>query len=182
MALRGSAPIGLALCAACGGAFSSSLEEHTARSDAGRQDAPWIHSPGDATAGESPGPSDDGALRADALAFDSSVDIPVLDADMPLSDADQSSDAQGSIEASADAAAGCPKGCEPHKVCAYLIADGCRAAGTCVVQPPPAACQALMLEMACGCDGQMVQWVGGCQPDLPNGYAPAPVRHMGACN
>jgi hypothetical protein len=181
MGLRASAPIGLALCGACGGAFSSNLEQHAPPSDAGRLDAAWVHSPSDATTGARSDPSDDGALRADAVAPDSSVGIAVLDADMTPSDADQSSDANGSIEASADAAAGCRKGCGAHEVCAYLVADACGAAGSCVVPPPPSTCNAIVLETACGCDGHAVHWDGGCKPALPNGYAPAPVTHMGAC-
>ena len=65
MGLRASAPIGLALCGACGGAFSSNLEDHAAPSDAGRLDAAWVHSSGDATMGAGSGPSDDGVVDAE---------------------------------------------------------------------------------------------------------------------
>lgn len=77
---------------------------------------------------------------------------------------------------------GCAAGCEQGEVCAYLIADACGAAGACVAPPTPSPCSAIVLEMACGCDGSAVHWNGGCAPALPDGYAPSPVTHTGACN
>jgi hypothetical protein len=178
MGLRGTAPIGLSLCIACGSAFSTTSDERTGSSDAGRPDAASLHSPGDATHGATP---DDASVRADAVANDSPAGVTDVDAETTLSDADQTSDAPGYSEASADAASGCHNGCGPHEVCAYRIADACGAIGMCVTIPPPSNCNAIVLEMACGCDGHAVHWNGGCKPALPDGYAPATVTHMGAC-
>lgn len=188
-----SAPIGLALCSACGGAFSSNFEQRMGPSDAGHPDVASLHSQDDAMVGARSGASDDAASHADAVAIGSRPEVAVVDAATTQSDADQASDANemsdaddasgggGSNEASVGAGGGCPNGCGPQEVCAYPIKDACMASGMCVAIPPPAMCQAIMLETACGCDGQAVQWAGGCQPLLPDGYAPSPVRHKGAC-
>jgi hypothetical protein len=71
--------------------------------------------------------------------------------------------------------------CGAGTTCAYLIADGCSAVGTCVAIPAPEPCNAVSLLTACGCDGRSVSWHGACQPDLPEGFAPAPVVHTGGC-
>jgi hypothetical protein len=65
--------------------------------------------------------------------------------------------------------------------CAYPIADGCGAVGMCVAMPAGSSCGAIQQLRGCGCDGSAVLWIGGCHPDLPSGYAPAPIAHMGAC-
>jgi hypothetical protein len=66
-------------------------------------------------------------------------------------------------------------------MCAFAIADGCGAVGTCVAMPAGSPCNAVTSEVGCGCDGRSVQWVGGCNPDLPSGYAPKPIVHTGSC-
>ena len=71
--------------------------------------------------------------------------------------------------------------CGTGMACAYAISDACSAAPTCVTIPAGSPCGAIVLEMGCGCDGNDVMWRGGCHPALPNGYAPAPLVHMGAC-
>jgi hypothetical protein len=71
--------------------------------------------------------------------------------------------------------------CGPGTTCAYAIADGCNAVGTCVTKPAPSPCWAIVGAIACGCDGRLVEWEDGCMPDLPAGYAPAPVVHRGNC-
>jgi len=65
--------------------------------------------------------------------------------------------------------------------CAFLIADKCNAKGVCVMRPPGSPCGAIILENGCGCTGQAVMWKGGCKPDEPTGYAPAPLTHTGTC-
>ena len=65
--------------------------------------------------------------------------------------------------------------------CGYPVADGCSATGTCVSPPKASPCWAIVVESGCGCDGATVSWSGGCQPELPDGYAPAAISHTGAC-
>jgi hypothetical protein len=65
--------------------------------------------------------------------------------------------------------------------CAYAIASACAATPTCVTIPMGSPCGAIILEQGCGCDGTLVTWRGGCHPQLPTGYAPAPITHMGPC-
>jgi hypothetical protein len=84
-------------------------------------------------------------------------------------------------EAGRDAAPTSCGSCGTGKTCAYAIADGCSAVGTCVSIPPVAACDAVTTLTGCGCDGRTVTWHGGCHADLPNGYAPAPIVHTGSC-
>jgi hypothetical protein len=71
--------------------------------------------------------------------------------------------------------------CRAGTTCAYPIADGCSAVGTCVTIPAGSPCNAVSLLAGCGCDGRDVSWHGACHPDLPNGYAPAPIVHTGYC-
>jgi hypothetical protein len=85
------------------------------------------------------------------------------------------------IEAGVDAGTtGCGS-CGAGMACAYAIADGCTAVATCVAIPAGSPCNAISLLTGCGCDGSDVTWRGACHPDLPDGYAPAPIVHMGSC-
>jgi hypothetical protein len=192
---------------ACGGS-SSSLEVKTdpdttgmdasvpASDDSGAND----HGATDATVD----PDTDAEDRDVAASFDSGS-IPT---DAPSGSGDAQSDApEGTPDASATTDTGAPDaeagasprtdasteagtgspctpdaGCDSGEVCAYLIADACAAVGTCVMRPAPGLCGAIVLETACGCDGSAVHWDGGCSPSLPDGYAPAPVRHTGTCS
>jgi len=71
--------------------------------------------------------------------------------------------------------------CTSGHVCAFPIAAGCAANGSCVPRPTALPCNAISLETACGCDGTTVHWTGGCAPTYPMGDAPAPIRSMQAC-
>jgi hypothetical protein len=85
------------------------------------------------------------------------------------------------VEAGRDAGATSCVSCSAGKTCAYAIADGCSAVGTCVTMPVGQLCNAITTLLGCGCDGRTVMWRGPCRPDLPDGYAPAPVVHTGSC-
>jgi hypothetical protein len=176
--------VGLALCGACGGSSPAPFEDHMARSDAGPPSSS-VNPPIDATTGamSATGATDSAVASMDSDSAVTKGPAASMDSDSAVTkgDADEASDAAGSNEA-ADAAGGCRKGCGAREVCAYLIADACGAAGTCVAPPPQSTCNAIVLEMGCGCDGHTVHWDGGCKPALPDGYAPAPVTHTGACN
>ena len=195
--------VGLALCGACSGSSPAPFEDRKAKSDSGPPSSS-VNTPVDATTGATSNPpvdattgttsnppvdattgttSDAGATDSPAASVDTDSPAASVETDSALTtgDADETSDATGSNKA-ADAGGGCPKGCGPREVCAYLIADACGAAATCVTPPPQSTCNAVVLEMACGCDGHTVHWDGGCKPALPDGYAPAPVTHTGACN
>jgi hypothetical protein len=179
-----AAILGLAMWTACGGARSSDLEDSGGSRDAA------------VAAADSITDSPSGPVEAQPEgAGDSAVVDTGTEPDVPGSsdasgrgdayapgDASASSDASGSSDARSDAGVGCSPGCGPDKVCAYLVADACSAVGTCVTPPAPSPCDAIVLETACGCSGAAVHWEGGCKPDLPDGYAPAPVVHSGACN
>ncbi len=71
--------------------------------------------------------------------------------------------------------------CGPGTVCAYAIADGCNAVGTCVPKPAGSPCWAIIGAVGCGCDGRDVEWQDGCMPDLPDGYAPKPIVNKNYC-
>jgi hypothetical protein len=58
--------------------------------------------------------------------------------------------------------------------CTALVAPG-----TCV-RLVELGCNALTLEVGCGCGGVDVSWTGGCS-GLPDGYAPEPLAHAGSC-
>jgi hypothetical protein len=202
-----AAILGLAMWTACGGAPSSSLEDNGGSPDGADSPSAAADSGVDGAAGSDA--ADDVTARSDSAAADSpsgpieaqpegADDSAVADTgtepDAPGSsdasgqadarasgDASGSSDAAGSTDARSEAGVGCSPGCGPDKVCAYLVADACSAVGTCVTPPTPSMCDAIVLESACGCDGSTVHWDGGCKPDLPDGYAPAPVVHSGAC-
>jgi hypothetical protein len=174
--------VGLALCGACSGSSPAPFEDRMAPPDSGPSSSS-VNPSVDATTGATSNPPVDATTGAmsDTGATDSPAASVDTDSALTAGDADEASDAAGSNEA-ADAAGGCPKGCGPRQFCAYLIADACGAAATCVTPPPQSTCNAIVLEMACGCDGHTVHWDGGCKPALPDGYAPAPVTHTGACN
>jgi hypothetical protein len=84
-------------------------------------------------------------------------------------------------EAGRDAGATSCGSCGAGKTCAYSIADGCSAIGTCVTVPAGLPCNSVSTLLGCGCDGRTVMWKGPCRPDLPDGYAPAPIVHTGSC-
>jgi hypothetical protein len=182
VSFRVAALVGLALCGACSGSSPAPFEYRMAPSDSGPPSSS-VNPSVDAKTGATSNPPVDATTGAtsDTAATDSPAASADTDSAVTKGDADETSDAAGSNEA-ADAAGGCRKGCGPREVCAYLIADACGAAGTCVAPPPQSTCNAIVLEMACGCDGHTVHWDGGCKPALPDGYAPAPVTHTGACN
>jgi hypothetical protein len=73
--------------------------------------------------------------------------------------------------------ADCPDG----DVCSFSIAATCSATGVCLPQPTPEPCGAIGIEKACSCDDHDVSWETGCDPQLPNGYAPVPIAHTGPC-
>src|SRR5579883_1898509 len=66
--------------------------------------------------------------------------------------------------------------CSPESVCAFPIADGCSATGTCV--PRGAMCNMPSM-IGCACDGTDVAY-GTCS-GLPDGDAPKPFLHPGPC-
>jgi hypothetical protein len=72
--------------------------------------------------------------------------------------------------------------------CSYAISDGCAATGVCMspwpvvdASGPFADCGAIIEKTACGCSGTELHWASGCVHDYADGYAPAPVLHMGTC-
>jgi hypothetical protein len=67
--------------------------------------------------------------------------------------------------------ADCPSG----EVCGFPGADTCSAVGSCVNPGPPCATPPLP---GCACDG--TELALGCN-GFPNGYAPKPLLHTGAC-
>jgi len=71
--------------------------------------------------------------------------------------------------------------CPNDMVCGFSIVQGCSALGACLLRPTPSPCNAIIQLSACGCDGKTIGWTGGCSPSLPDGFAPAPVVHNGAC-
>ncbi len=85
----------------------------------------------------------------------------------------------GACASAVDAAAGCTADtdCGDGKMCAFKIADGCSAAGTCLVRPAPGpVCNAY--SPACTCNGTEINVI--CTI-YPSGYASQPVAHSGAC-
>jgi hypothetical protein len=64
--------------------------------------------------------------------------------------------------------------CPAVFVCAYPIADMCGAAGRCLPYAPDGGCEGAGI--ACGCTNMPVVL---CAPE---GYAPAPVQSVGACD
>ena len=71
--------------------------------------------------------------------------------------------------------------CPKDMVCGFSIVQGCSALGACLLRPSPLPCNAVVEFAACGCDGKTINWTGGCSPSIPDGFAPAPVVHNGAC-
>jgi hypothetical protein len=67
--------------------------------------------------------------------------------------------------------------CGGGQLCAFPITGGCSAAGTCFTPPPPGpTCNAF--SPACSCSGQTLNVI--CTI-YPNGAAPQPIAHRGAC-
>lgn len=68
--------------------------------------------------------------------------------------------------------------CGSQLRCIFPMALGCGAPGMCVLFTDPPNCA---MKKACGCNG-----VGGEGVDVvlcaPDGFAPAPVKHAGACS
>jgi hypothetical protein len=71
--------------------------------------------------------------------------------------------------------------CPKDMVCGFSIVQGCSALGACLPRPTPLPCNAIVELTACGCDGKTIGWTGACTPSMPDGFAPAPVVHNGAC-
>ena len=82
--------------------------------------------------------------------------------------------ASGSCPPRVGNACASPSDCDPAALCAYAIADGCSAKGTCVA--PDHACVDTS-QIACGCDGALV----GLACIYGSGNAAAPVAALGAC-
>jgi hypothetical protein len=74
----------------------------------------------------------------------------------------------------------CPAdaGCGAGRLCAFKVADGCRANGTCVDVSLSNATFCATPVVSCGCDGSEV--TVGCS-ELPSGWAQRPVASTGAC-
>ena len=67
--------------------------------------------------------------------------------------------------------------CPSSEMCAFKIADGCSAVGTCLARPAPGpTCNAY--SPACTCSNQEINVI--CTM-YPSGYASQPVAHTGAC-
>jgi hypothetical protein len=92
-------------------------------------------------------------------------------------------DGGGDVGEMADAQVSCsPQSkCPNNMVCGFSIVQGCSALGACHLRPTPLPCNAIIEVAACGCDGKTINWTSGCSPSMPDGFAPAPVVHSGAC-
>jgi hypothetical protein len=100
-----------------------------------------------------------------------------------ISDVAATGGSPGTDGAMADAQVRCsPQSkCPKDMVCGFSIVQGCTALGACLPRPTPLPCNAIMEVVACGCDGKTIGWTGACVPSMPDGFAPAPVVHNGAC-
>jgi hypothetical protein len=67
--------------------------------------------------------------------------------------------------------------CRTAQYCAFKIADGCSATGTCFDALAPGGPQCQLYAAGCACDGTAVNVACGS----PSGYAPVPVLHTGPC-
>jgi hypothetical protein len=124
------------------------------------------------------GQANDAAVGVDAVVVDSAAaDVGV---DARASDAATIDAATVDDAGTSDAGSACGT-CGAGMRCGYSIADGCSATPMCVTMPAGSPCGAILVEHGCGCDGTDVMWYGGCHPQYPNGYAPAPITHTGAC-
>jgi hypothetical protein len=89
------------------------------------------------------------------------------------------SDAGGSCTRDSD----CPDG----NRCAFSAAEACGwdgqrcKTGKCMVPVGPRKCSEVSTVTACGCDGAPVSWTGECGAVFPEGFAPVPFAHLGAC-
>jgi len=68
--------------------------------------------------------------------------------------------------------------CPSSEHCGYLYSEACSAQGLCFPAPSNIACD-LVLVQACACDGTGTTY--GCDADLPPGYVPLPIAHLGSC-
>ena len=75
-------------------------------------------------------------------------------------------------------------------VCLFAVSDACAAHGSCYQAPTPlparpSNCVNIPVVEACACDGSRATVAqdpaNECGAPYPNGYAPTPIAHLGAC-